>query len=185
MSETPPRVEDDLVRLADLEWLDLSDVIRLDDEWRRARVVISYLHLVVIAAVGALVIIYTLFVRPAPDAVTWLAVVGILCALAAMSYLLYSMREQEARLSRHLQSVVFLSIVAVSLMVFLLRDLQGDYYLLYLVPLVSTAGYLGFTGSLSSGVASAVAYAIVFSLSPVSVSPATITVLALRMLVFI
>lgn len=185
MSETPPRVEDDLVRLADLEWLDLSDLIRLDDEWRHALVVISYLHLVVTAVIAALVVIYTLFVRPALDAGTLLAVGGIICALAAMVYLLVSTREQEARLLRHLRLVVLLSIVAVSLMVFLLRDLQGDYYLLYLLPLVSAAGYLGFTGGLVAGMASAVAYAIVFTLSPVPYSPGIITTLALRMLVFV
>ncbi len=185
MSETPPRVEDDLVRLADLEWLDLSDVIRLDDEWRHALVVISYLHLVVTAVIAALVVIYTLFVRPALDAGTLLVVGGVILALAAMAYLLFSTREQEARLLSHLRYVVFLSIVAVSLMVFLLRDLQGDYYLLYLLPLVSAAGYLGFTGGLLAGVASAVAYAITFVLSPAPLSPGAITALALRMLVFV
>ncbi len=185
MSETPPRVEDDLVRLADLEWLDLSDLVRLDDEWRHALVVISYLHLVVTALIAALVVFYTLFVRPALDASTLLAVGGIIFALIAVTFLLWSTRGEEARLLRHLRLVVLLSIVAVSLMVFLLRDLQGDYYLLYLLPLVTAAGYLGFTGGLLAGIVSALAYALVLAFAPVPFSPPALTALALRMLVFV
>jgi diguanylate cyclase (GGDEF)-like protein len=175
---------DELIRLADLEWLDLSDLIRMDDDWRRTLVLVSRLHLAITWLLAIVVLAYSLFARPAA-ALEMAAIVGVVLCAGGMSFLILSARENEARLRQTLRPVVFLSIVAVSLMVFLLRDLQGDYYLIYLLPLVSAAGYLGFTGGLLAGVASAVAYAIVFFLSPVALAPGSISALVLRVLIFV
>ncbi len=185
MGESPPPIREELVRLADLEWLDLSDLIRMDEEWRRTLVYIARLHLIISSAIGLLVTAYSLIIRRATASTELLAVGGIILCLAAMAVLLASAHGNENRLLQRLRLIVLLSIIAVSLMVPLLRDLQGDYYLLYLLPLVSAAGYLGFTGGLLAGVASAIAYAIVFFLSPVSLAPGSIAAVLLRMLVFI
>jgi diguanylate cyclase (GGDEF)-like protein len=50
---------------------------------------------------------------------------------------------------------------------------------------VSAAGYLGFSGGLVAGVASALAYALVFSVSPVSFAPDSLSALILRTLIFV
>ncbi len=185
MSQLPPPPEEDLVRLADLEWLDLSDLIRMDEEWRRTLVNIARLNLLITAVIAALVTAYILVLRPTPSFAELLAVGGMIVCLIAMAVLLVAARDDERRLLRNLRLIVLFSIIAVSLMVLLLRDLQGDYYLLYLLPLVSAAGYLGFTGGLIAGVTSAIAYAIVFFLSPVSLAPGSVAALLLRMLIFI
>ncbi len=185
MSELPPPHGEELVRLADLEWLDLSDLIRIDEEWRRTLASVARLHLIITTVIAALVTAYILVLRPATTNGELLAVGGMILCLAAMAVLLVAARGNENRLLQSLRLIVLLSIVAVSLMVLLLRDLQGDYYLLYLLPLVSAAGYLGFTGGLLAGIASAIAYAVVFFLSPVSLAPGSLAALLLRMLVFI
>ena len=186
MVQTTPKRGDELIRLADLEWLDLSDLIRMDDDWRRTLVTISRMHLAINAIVAVVVIAYTWFGRLAPATVVeYVSVAGVVLCIAAMAYLVFRAGESEARLLRNLRFVVFLSILAVSLMVFLLRDLQGDYYLLYILPLVSAAGYLGFTGGLFAGLASAVAYGVVFFLSPVSFAPGSLSALVLRTLIFV
>ncbi len=184
-SGTPPP-DDQSVRPADLEWLDLSDLIRMDDDWRRTLVGISRLHLAVTAVLAMIVIGYTLFGRVLPSASgEYMSMTGIVLCVAGMVFLVLSSQDSEPRQLRNLRFVVFLSILAVSFMVYLLRDLQGDYYLLYFLPLVSAAGYLGFTGGLIAGVASALVYAVVFFLSPVSFAPGALPGLILRMLIFI
>ncbi|MBI4789103.1 MAG: GGDEF domain-containing protein [Chloroflexi bacterium] len=186
MVQTTPKRGDELIRLADLEWLDLSDLIRMDDDWRRTLVTISRMHLAINAVLSAIVVAYTLLGRLAPAALgEYVGMGGVVLCVAAMAYLAFKAGESEARLLRNLRFVVFLSILAVSLMVFLLRDLQGDYYLLYFLPLVSAAGYLGFTGGLFAGVVSAFAYAVVFFLSPVAIAPGSLSALVLRTLIFI
>jgi diguanylate cyclase (GGDEF)-like protein len=185
MGQLPPPPGEDLVRLADLEWLDLSDLIRMDEEWRRTLVNIARLHLLITAVIAALVTAYVLVLRPTPSFSELLVVGGLIVCLVAMAVLLAAARGDEHRLLQNFRLIVLFSIIAVSLMVLLLRDLQGDYYLLYLLPLVSAAGYLGFTGGLVTGVASAIAYGIVFFLSPVPLAPGSLTALLLRMLVFI
>ncbi len=185
MSELPPPHGEELVRLADLEWLDLSDLIRIDEEWRRTLSNVARLHLIITTVIAALVAAYILVLRPTTVLSELLIVGGMIFCLIAMAVLLVTAGGNENRLLRALRLIVLLSIVAVSAMVFLLRDLQGDYYLLYLLPLVSAAGYLGFTGGLLAGIVSAIAYAIVFFLSPVSLAPGSVAALLLRMLVFI
>jgi diguanylate cyclase (GGDEF)-like protein len=186
MAESAPRSRDELVRLADLEWLDLSDLIRMDADWRHTLVTISRMHLAVNAILTVLVIGYTLYGRRTPAAIgDYVGILGLVLCIGAMAFLVLRAQDDEVRLLRNLRFVVFLSILAVSLMVFSLRDLQGDYYLLYLLPLVSAAGYLGFTGGMVAGVASSIAYAIVFSVSPVSFAPGSISALVLRALIFI
>lgn len=182
MTQTAPGEE--LIRLADLEWLDLSDLIRLDDEWHRTLAMVSRLHLAVSALLAILVIAFSLLARPVGLA-DWVVIGGIGLCVAAMGWLVWQARDDEAHLLQNLRPIVFLSVVAVSLMVFLLRDLQGDYYLLYLLPLVSAAGYLGFTGGLFAGVLGAIAYAVVFFLSPVAIAPGSLSALVLRALLFI
>ncbi len=185
MSQLPPPPQEDLVRLADLEWLDLSDLIRMDEEWRRTLVNIARLHFLITAVIAALVTAYILVLRPATSLGELFAVGGMIVCLVAMGVLVVGARRDEQRLLKNLGLIVLFSIIAVSLMVFMLRDLQGDYDLLYLLPLVSAAGYLGFTGGLLAGVASAIAYAIVFFLSPISLAPGSVATLLLRMLVFV
>jgi diguanylate cyclase (GGDEF)-like protein len=185
MGQLPPPHGEELVRLADLEWLDLSDLIRIDEEWRRTLVNVARLHLIITTVIAALVTAYILALHPATTFAELLGVGGMILCLVLMAGLLVATHGNESRLLQSLRLIVLLSIIAVSLMVLLLRDLQGDYYLLYLLPLVSAAGYLGFTGGLLAGVASAIAYAIVFSLSPVSLAPGSVAALLLRMLVFI
>lgn len=185
MGQLPPPHGEELVRLADLEWLDLSDLIRIDEEWRRTLVTVARLNLIITTVIAALVTAYILALHPATTYGELLVVGGMILCLVVMAGLLVATRGDESRLLQSLRLIVLLSIVAVSLMVLLLRDLQGDYYLLYLLPLVSAAGYLGFTGGLLAGVASAIAYAIVFFLSPISLAPGSVAALLLRMLVFI
>ncbi len=185
MTQIPPRQGEDLVRLADLEWLDLSDLIRMDEEWRSTLGTISRLHLLITAIIALLVLAYALLNRPTTSIVEMAAAGGIVLCLAAMAFLLFTAPAQEDRLLQNLRRVVLFSVIAVSLMVWLLRNLQGDYYLLYLLPLVSAAGYLGFAGGLGAGAGSALAYAIVFMLSPIALAPGSLAALLLRMLVFV
>jgi diguanylate cyclase (GGDEF)-like protein len=183
MPDTTPG--DELVRLADLEWLDLSDLIRLDEDWRHTLVSISRLHLGVTAIIAVLVIGYALVGRLSPSPVEILSIAVLILCTAGMAYLVLAVPPDADRMLQRLRLVVLLSIAAVSLMVFLLRDLQGDYYLLYLLPLISAAGYLGFTGGLLAGVVSAAAYAVIFLLPSPSLSPEAISSLLLRGLVFV
>lgn len=176
---------DDLVRLADLEWLDLSDLVRMDEDWRRTLVTIARLHLGVSAVLALTVITYILLGHPSSSLGDIVAIAGIAACVAAIAHFVLTGQEDQARLLQNLRLVVFLSILSVSLMVYLLRDLQGDYYLLYFLPIVSAAGYLGFTGGLLAGVACALAYAVVFWLSPVAITPGALAVVGLRALVFV
>jgi diguanylate cyclase (GGDEF)-like protein len=182
MSETMPG--NDLIRLADLEWLDLSDLVRMDDDWRRTLAMVTRLHLAISVMLAVVVLAYGLFVHSAAPA-EMAAMAGVVLGVGGMGYFVLSARDDEQLMRQNLRPTVLLSIVAVSLMVFLLRDLQGDYYLLYLLPLVSAAGYLGFTGGLLAGIASAVSYAVVFFLSPVSLAPGSLSALLLRALIFV
>jgi diguanylate cyclase (GGDEF)-like protein len=186
MDPLPPNAGDEQIRLADLEWLDLSDLIRMDDEWRMTLATISRLHLAVNIVLALIVIGYSWMGRGSPASpVDVGAMVGIVLCIAGMAYFVWMSQNGPSSILRNLRFVVFLSILAVTLMVYLLRDLQGDYYLLYFLPLVSAAGYLGFSGGLLAGVASAVAYALVFFVSPVSLAPGSISALILRTLVFV
>lgn len=186
MDQLPQNAGDEWIRLADLEWLDLSDLIRMDDEWRRTLATISRLHLAVNVLLALIVIGYNWMGRGSPASpVDVGAMVGIVLCIAGMAYFVWMSQSGPSSILRNLRFVVFLSILAVTLMVYLLRDLQGDYYLLYFLPLVSAAGYLGFSGGLLAGVASAVAYALVFSVSPVSFAPGSISALILRTLIFV
>lgn len=182
MTRTMP--SNDLIRLADLEWLDLSDLVRLDDDWRRTLAMVSRLHLVINVMLAVVVLAYSLFAHAASP-VEIAAMVGMVLCIGGMGYFVLSARAAEQQMQQNLRPIVLLSIVAVSLMVFLLRELQGDYYFLYLLPLVSAAGYLGFTGGLLAGIASAVSYAVVFFLSPVSLAPGSLSALLLRALIFV
>lgn len=182
MTQTMP--SDDLVRLADLEWLDLSDLIRMDDDWRRTLAMVSRLHFAISVMLAVVVLAYGLFAHVATP-VEYAAMVGVVVCVAGMAYFVFGAKDDEARMRQNLRPLVFLSIIAVSLMVYLLRDLQGDYYLLYLLPLVSAAGYLGFTGGLLAGIGSAVAYAAVFLVSPIALAPGSISALLLRALIFV
>ncbi len=177
--------DDGLVRLADLEWLDLSDLIRLDDDWRRTLVTVSRLHLGVAAVLAVLVAGYVLVARGGVSLVEIIATGGLILSVLGMAFLVLRLKEDETRILKSLRLVVLLSIAAVSFMAFLLRNLQGDYYLLYFLPLVSAAGYLGFTGGLLAGLASALAYAIVFFLSSLSITPELLSSMLLRGLVFV
>lgn len=176
---------DERVRLADLEWLDLSELVRLDEDWRHTLVIIARLHFGVSAVLALVVIVYTLLTNPAPSTSEIGAIVGILACVCGIAYFGLTPQEEEARLLRNFRLVVLISILAISLMVYLLRDLQGDYYLLYLLPLVSAAGYLGFTGGLAAGVISSIAYAAAFWFSPFALTPGSFSVLALRALIFV
>ncbi len=186
MTDTMPKPGDELIRLADLEWLDLSDLIRMDDDWRHTLVTVSRTHLAVDALVALVVVGYVLLARGIqPTGIEYGAIGIIAVGIALMAWLVVAAHENETRLLRNLRFVVFLSILVVSSMVFLLRDLQGDYYLLYFLPLVSAAGYLGFTGGLCAGVVSALAYTVVFFISPVSLAPGSLSALILRTLIFV
>lgn len=185
MSQAQTAPDKELIRLADLEWLDLSDLIRMDDEWHRTLVLVSRLHLFVTVVLMVVVIAASYLTRPIVPAAYSAAAGGLILCVAGMAYLILRAKGDEARMLQVLRPVVVLSIVAVSLMVFLLRELQGDYYLLYLLPLVSAAGYLGFTGGLLAGVVSAIAYAIVFFVSPVGFTPGALSALVLRALIFV
>src|SRR5512143_2382136 len=172
MDQFPQIAGDENVRLADLEWLDLSELIRMDDEWRRTLATISRLHLGVNALLALVVIGYDWMGRGSPTSPVEIgAMLGIGLCVAGMAYFVWVSQTGPSGILSNLRFVVFLSILAVTLMVYLLRDLQGDYYLLYFLPLVSAAGYLGFSGGLVAGVASALAYALVFFVSPVSFAP--------------
>ncbi|MBI3536738.1 MAG: GGDEF domain-containing protein [Chloroflexi bacterium] len=175
---------DELIRLADLEWLDLSDLVRLDDDWRRTLVLVSRLHLALTAMLALAVIVIGFVSRPSNPA-DWPAIIGIVLTVGAVGFLVYRAQDNETLLLKSLRVIVFLSILSVSLMVYLLRELQGDYYLLYLLPLITAAGYLGFTGGLLAGVVGSVAYMVVFFLSPVAVAPGAVLALVLRALVFV
>ncbi|MBI3914123.1 MAG: GGDEF domain-containing protein [Chloroflexi bacterium] len=175
---------DEMIRLADLEWLDLSDLIRLDDDWRKTLVLVSRLHLALTAILALAVIVIALISRPSGPG-EWAATAGIVVSVAVVGALVYRAQDDETILLSSLRVIVFLSILSVSLMVFLLRELQGDYYLLYLLPLITAAGYLGFTGGLLAGVVGSIAYAVVFFLSPVSLAPGALLALVLRALIFV
>jgi diguanylate cyclase (GGDEF)-like protein len=181
-TQTAPGEE--LIRLADLEWLDLSDLIRLDDDWRKTLVLVSRLHLVLTAVIALAVIVIGLVSRPAGPG-EWIATIGIVLTVVAVAWLVLRAQDNEPQLLASLRIIVFLSILSVSFMVYLLRTLQGDYYLLYLLPLITAAGYLGFTGGLLAGVVGATAYAFVFYLSPVSLASGALLALLLRALVFV
>lgn len=181
--EQPPK--DSIVRLADLEWLDLSDLIRMDEEWRLTLVAVSRLHLAVSAVLALIVIGYVWFAASSLGPLEMVVMGGILLCVGGMAFLVASSKNDPTRLLANLRIVVLLSILATSLMVYSLRELQGDYYLLYLLPLVSAAGYLGFAGGLLAGVASALAYAVVFLLSPVFLTPGSLSALLLRTLVLV
>ncbi|MGE5264778.1 MAG: GGDEF domain-containing protein [Acidobacteriota bacterium] len=186
MDQFPQIAGDEHIRLADLEWLDLSELIRMDDEWRRTLATISRLHLGVNALLALVVIGYDWMGRGSPTSPVEIgAMLGIGLCIAGMAYFVWVSQTGPSGILPNLRFVVFLSILAVTLMVYLLRDLQGDYYLLYFLPLVSAAGYLGFSGGLVAGVASALAYALVFSASPVSFAPDSISALILRTLIFV
>ncbi len=176
---------DELVRLADLEWLDLSDLIRMDEDWRRTLMCISRLQIAVTAAVGLLVSGFVFLSRGSPAAGELVALGAMWLAVAAMVLLIARARPEENGLLSNLRLVVFLSIIAVTLIMYVLRDLQGDYYLLYLLPLVSAGGYLGFSGGLVAGLTGSVAYAIVFLQSPGALVTESVSVLAMRALVFV
>ncbi len=181
-AQTAPGEE--MIRLADLEWLDLSDLIRLDDDWRKTLVLVSRLHLALTAVLALAVIVISLIARPG-GAGEWAATVGIILSVGAVGFLVYRAQDDETMLLASLRIIVFLSILSVTFMVFLLRELQGDYYLLYLLPLITAAGYLGFTGGLLAGIVGSLAYAVVFFFSPVSYAPGALLALVLRALVFV
>ena len=66
MDQFPQIAGDEYIRLADLEWLDLSELIRMDDEWRRTLATISRLHLGVNALLALVVIGYDWMGRGSP-----------------------------------------------------------------------------------------------------------------------
>ncbi len=181
MSQTT--VMNDLVRLSDLEWLDLSDLIRIDDEWRRTVVTVTRANALVTLGLALVVIAFALLARPISFADST-AVGWMLLSAAGMGYLLWRAGTSEARVLAQLPYVVALNIAAISLMVFVLRDLPGDYYLLYFLPLVSAAGYLGLRSALA-GLASASAYALIFAVSQTTPGDAAWSALVPRALVFI
>ncbi len=174
----------DLIDLNKLEWLDLSDLVRMDMDWRHTLVLVARLHfgISLVLAVGTLIV--GLVLRPESDTSIAILVAGVLLTVGAMGYLLWSARKDEERLIKNLWPLVGLSILSVSFTVFLLRGLQGDFFLLYLLPLVSAAGYLGFTGGLGAGLASALAYSTIVALS-VELSGPVLTALLLRAVIFI
>jgi diguanylate cyclase (GGDEF)-like protein len=178
------RVMDNLVNLADLEWLDLSDLIRMDEEWRKTLVLVSRLHLG-LSFLLALGVLATVFILRPEDVVTAAVLTaGVLISVALMAYLIWRAREDEARLLANLRPVVALSLLAVTFVVYLLRGQQGDFYLLYFLPLISAAGYLMFTGGLVAGLGAAVLYALVIALTYPLTAP-IVTTLVLRGIIFV
>src|SRR5512138_2487551 len=96
MSHTTPERDDQLIRLADLEWLDLSDLIRMDDDWRRTLVRIWRLHLAITGVFSVLVIGYTLFGRTIPAGTGEIAAIGgIALCVAGMALLVLSSQDSE------------------------------------------------------------------------------------------
>lgn len=182
MAANPP--VQDLVDLNKLEWLDLSDLVRMDAEWRHTLVLVTRLHFGISVVLAAGTLIVGVVLRPESDAMTFLLCGGIVAAIAAMGYLLWWARNDEERLVKSLWPLVTLSILAVTFTVFFLRGLQGDFFLLYLLPLISAAGYLGFTGGLGAGLASALAYSTIVALSVEFTGP-VVSALLLRDVIFI
>ena len=130
MDQFPQNAGDEHIRMTDLEWLDLSDLIRIDDEWRRALAIISQLHLAVSAMLALVVIGYNWVGRGGPPSpVETGAMVGIGLCIAGMAFFVWASQTGTSRILSNLRFVVFLSRRAVSLMAYLLRDLQGDYHL--------------------------------------------------------
>lgn len=174
----------DLVDLSKLEWLDLSDLVRMDEDWRRTLVVSTRLFFAISLVLALLTLVIGVVDSPESAELTLFLCGGVIVCTGAMGYLLWSARQDEDLLLRRLWPLVILSIISVTFTVFLLRNFPGDFFLLYFLPVIGAAGYLGFAGGLGTGIMSALAYASIVLLST-ELSPSVLTTLLLRSLVFI
>lgn len=174
----------DLVDLSKLEWLDLSDLVRMDEDWRRTLVISTRIYFGISLALALVTLGVAWAGATENPALILFICAGVAVCTVAMGYLLWSARRNEELLLKRLWPLVILSTVSVTFSVFLLRGYPGDFFLLYFLPIIGAAGYLGFAGGLGAGMVSALAYASIVLLST-ELTPPVLTTLLLRSLIFI
>jgi len=184
--KTPDSVEvtDEFSVLRDESWIDLSDLVRMEREWQRTLTLISQTYFFVSAVLAAIVLVVAYVratVSPIALVVLGIALVGCVASIGYLTYLAGPRRPPERIL---LPLVVGFSLATVTLVIYLLRGIRGDFYLLYLLPIISAAGYLGLRGGFLTGLVSSIVYlAVTLLSSPLAIQ--ILHVLIMRAAIFI
>ncbi len=175
---------DEFATLREAEWLDISTVIQMDDEWKNTLLLVSRFNFLLTALIALAVLFASAYIFAVLDYL-WFFIFSALILAGGGLLAKRLFREMGQRPPvEDLQLAVAYSIGCVTLAVYLLGQVRGDFYLLYFLPLVSAAGYLGIAGGFTAGLVSGIIYsAVVFLTLPVT--SAIITAVGLRVLVFV